>query len=115
MKRISSIVACATLALGCSQAAAQVLRKAEPPAEFPPASYQAGQYVDSRGCVYIRAGISGNVTWVPRVDRRRRQICGNKPSLTPQQIEEARRAGRPGGGNDNSGSVEITIEPEDRG
>ncbi|WP_224826405.1 SPOR domain-containing protein [Cognatishimia sp. MH4019] len=51
------------------------------PAEFPPASFTAKQYVDSRGCVYVRAGISGNTTWVPRVTRSRKQICGMQPSL----------------------------------
>lgn len=60
---------------------AQSLRQVEAPAEFPPASYKGKQYVDSRGCVYIRAGISGNVTWVPRVSRDRKQLCGFKPTV----------------------------------
>lgn len=51
------------------------------PAEFPPASYKAKQYVDSRGCVYVRAGIDGNTTWVPRVSRDRKHICNAQPSL----------------------------------
>ena len=59
---------------------AQTLKRAQPPAEVPPLSYKGKQYVDSRGCIYIRAGIDGNVTWVPRVNRARKQICGFKPT-----------------------------------
>lgn len=51
------------------------------PAEFPPAGYKASQYVDSRGCVFIRAGIDAATTWVPRVNRSRELICGQTPSV----------------------------------
>jgi hypothetical protein len=46
------------------------------PREVPGAEYAGQQYVDSAGCVFLRAGINGRVTWVARVDRERRQLCG---------------------------------------
>ena len=61
-------------------AQAQTSDTLQPPAEFPPASFEGSQYVDSRGCVYVRAGIDGNVTWVPRVNRDRQQVCGMQPT-----------------------------------
>jgi hypothetical protein len=46
------------------------------PRELPGPDYRGQQYVDSAGCVFLRAGINGRVSWVPRVDRQRRQLCG---------------------------------------
>jgi len=68
------------LALLCAGAARAELTGNVQPAEFPPESYAGTQYVDSRGCVFVRAGFDGAVNWVPRVDRERRHLCGFKPS-----------------------------------
>lgn len=59
----------------------QTLSSLGGPAELPPASFTADQYVDSRGCVFIRAGYGGQETWVPRVSRDRQPLCGYEPSL----------------------------------
>jgi hypothetical protein len=57
---------------------------ARTPAEFPPSSYKGKQYVDSNGCVFIRAGIDGNVSWIPRMTRARAGVCGFKPTFAGQ-------------------------------
>lgn len=50
------------------------------PAELPPADYAGQQYVDSKGCMFVRAGSGGEVVWVPRVSREGAPICSNPPS-----------------------------------
>jgi len=59
---------------------AQTIQPIARPAEFPPASFEGRQYVDSKGCVFIRAGVDGDVAWIPRVNRARQQLCGAAPS-----------------------------------
>ncbi|MFY0618318.1 SPOR domain-containing protein [Shimia sp.] len=66
---------------GLGAAHAQSIGGKQTPAEFPPASFNGKQFVDSRGCVYIRAGVDGATTWVPRVTRDRKVICGFKPTF----------------------------------
>jgi hypothetical protein len=75
----SALAAC-LIALA-APVAAQPLQTAGPPTDFPPDDYEGRQFVDSRGCVYIRAGVDGTVTWVPRVNRDREQLCGFQPTF----------------------------------
>ncbi|MDF3348763.1 SPOR domain-containing protein [Sulfitobacter sp. KE34] len=77
-RSIAMAMIVAALGVGGSQTQAQDSRSQ--PAEFPPSSYKGKQYVDSAGCVFIRAGIDGNVSWVPRMSRAREQICGFQPT-----------------------------------
>ncbi|KAF0677232.1 SPOR domain-containing protein [Profundibacterium mesophilum] len=90
-------------------AAARTLQEAEQPAEYPPASYTGSQYVDSRGCVYIRAGFDDAVTWVPRVDRRRQVLCGFTPSAAGgTAVTTAPVIGAPAG---TGGDLRIATDP----
>lgn len=68
-----------------------VLHAQSVPAEMPPASYTARQYVDSKGCVWVRAGSDVAPTWVPRVSRDRKQIC----NATPTQVARSAPAPAP--------------------
>ncbi|MGR3547074.1 MAG: SPOR domain-containing protein [Roseovarius sp.] len=90
-----AILASTVLLLGTVDLSAQTLRTPAEPAEFPPSSYQGRQYVDSAGCVFVRAGVAGNVTWVPRITRGRDQLCGFQPSLAPSAQAAAPAAAQP--------------------
>jgi SPOR domain len=83
--RFISLVSALALgaALGAALAgpgSAQTVSQLGGPAELPPSGYSANQYVDSRGCVFIRAGYGGQETWVPRVTRQRQALCGYQPT-----------------------------------
>jgi len=75
--------------MSASGAAAQTRSGPFIPAEMPPTSYAGAQYVDSRGCVFIRAGFNGRVNWVPRYGDDRRPMCGYTPSVASVPVAPA--------------------------
>ncbi|EIE52768.1 sporulation related protein [Citreicella sp. 357] len=82
LKRLAIIAFAGGLALcGASPSLAQGIETIDRPSEMPPASFSGRQFVDSRGCVFVRAGFDGAVIWVPRVTRDRDQICGYAPTF----------------------------------
>lgn len=78
---VAAFIAILTVSGGTMSASARTLRDGAQPAEFPPASFSATQYVDSLGCIYVRAGRGDAVNWVPRVSRDRKVLCGFVPTF----------------------------------
>ena len=76
------------------------------PAETPPSNFTGMQYVDSKGCAFIRVGFSGPARWVPRVTRQRRQVCGLAPSLSSNERTQVAASQAPASGT----PVEITFD-----
>ena len=81
------------------------LAQSRMPAEIPPLSYIGTQFVDSKGCAFIRAGTGGTVTWVPRIERSREQICNARPTV----IGGANNTGRVTAASASTGVVQLTI------
>ncbi len=59
------------------------------PAEQPPASFEGREYVDSRGCVFLRSTFGGQVTWVPRFGPDRQPICNGQATVTEAEAPAA--------------------------
>lgn len=76
----SAVLACV---LSTTLVQAQSLANIGGPANLPPAGFAGQQFVDARGCLYLRAGFGATINWVPRVDRSRKPICGMVPSFGP--------------------------------
>lgn len=53
------------------------------PAETPPEDFPGQQYIDSRGCVFLRDADS----WKPRQTRDGQPVCGYPPSLSQRGID----------------------------
>ncbi|WP_018000839.1 SPOR domain-containing protein [Paracoccus sp. N5] len=68
------------LVLAPGLALAQDLR----PAETPPADFFARQYIDSKGCVFLRGDDGG---WQARVSRDGTPICGYPPTLSARGLD----------------------------
>ena len=68
-------------ALAAGAGHAQTAAEVGGPRELPPPGFSGQQFVDSRGCVFLRAGLGGTVNWVPRVDASRKAMCGYPPTF----------------------------------
>lgn len=83
-------VAVVAAVFGIGSVQAQSAGQLGGPSNMPPASFKGQQWVDSRGCVFLKAGYGGQITWVPRVGRNRKALCGFPPTgLTRGAIEVA--------------------------
>jgi len=81
-------VAVLAAVFGAASVEAQSVARVGGPANLPLAGFQGQQWVDSRGCVFLRAGYGGQVNWVPRVGRDRRAMCGYPPTGTTRAAIE---------------------------
>lgn len=79
-RRIVSAAVFAAVA-GVTVAQAQTISQIGGPKELPPPGFKGQMYVDSRGCVFLKAGMGGVTNWVPRVSKNRKALCGYPPTM----------------------------------
>lgn len=89
--KLVSVAVLATV-LGTASVQAQSVGKLGGPSGLPPAGFKGQQFVDSRGCVFLKAGYGGQTSWVPRVGRDRKALCGFPPTFGPQPTIEVATA-----------------------
>ncbi|SMO33139.1 SPOR domain-containing protein [Paracoccus laeviglucosivorans] len=79
------------------------------PAELPPGDFTARQYIDSKGCVFLRDGAG----WQPRLARDGAAICGYPPSLSLRGLDgKARLAALdPDAGKSRAQRLEEALTP----
>lgn len=105
--RIGQLLAISIVSISWSMpVVSQTLDTVSAPAELPPAGFTGSQFVDSRGCVFIRAGYDGRERWVPRVLRSKKVVCGFKPSFDPSQTRTRDQVAQ---SNQNT-PVQITLD-----
>lgn len=80
------------------------------PQEQPPVGFPGQQFVDSRGCVFLRAGYGGQSVWVQRLDSNRAPICGYAPTVFAQEAQ-AQPAPIPAEAP-QAGSAQLTVAAE---
>lgn len=78
LRILSVAVVAAVFGIGSVQA--QSVGQLGGPSNMPPAGFKGQQWVDSRGCVFLKAGYGDQITWVPRVGRNRKALCGFPPT-----------------------------------
>lgn len=85
--RVLSVAVFAAVA-GIAVSQAQTIAQIGDPAENPPAGFKGDQFVDSRGCVFMRISNGATTGWYPRVNGSHKVVCGYPPTFGPKPVIE---------------------------